>query len=221
MPVVENPELKGDQAGSVRARFVDGAVQLEVGPAATPRLVRAHVETLRILRQFEGPLGFVRRLLSRIGNFLELAPGFRSGTETTEGFEARLELTKLGSIKAELEQMIADIDAHAARLSKDPAAALDSVERAALTRELGQIEQQLADNQTLVDSYQPGKGFVAAEAGDVAGAREAYESALAERPDDAQARPDHHLVGHAAPVFTHAARSSPASCCVPGAGWRP
>ncbi len=119
-----------------------------------------HVETVRVLKKFEGTLGAVRRLVSRVGSYLRITPGFG-----TKGFEARAEVKKLGAMKADLEQMLVQADERAARLSNDPAIALDATEKARMETELSQIKDKLAIYEKELGSYSPGKGFIAADLG--------------------------------------------------------
>ncbi len=151
IPIVESEALQG---AAVHVVYKDGDLRIEVGPDAEPRHVRHHVATARHLLKFQGPLGSVRRLLDAILTKLKLTPGYG-----TKGFEARLEVRKLLAIQTELEQLRARLDGRVQQLSRDPAA-LDARQ---LDRELAEIQEQLELHQRSVDSYDPGRGFVAAE----------------------------------------------------------
>lgn len=149
--IVENPDI----GSSVLVRYLDGVLHIEMGPEAGVRRLRAHLETARLLRQYEGPIGLIRRLVDRIRSLLRLTPGYG-----TRGFEARLEVRKLTEIKTALEQILRDIHARAMRMSGEEL--VSAAERERLQRELSAVEMQLAQHQELVNSYEPGRGFVAA-----------------------------------------------------------
>lgn len=155
---VDLVENQARDDASVQVRFEDGRVVVSVGKQATAWHVKSHVETVRLLKKFEGPIGAVRRLISRIGSFLKLTPGFG-----TKGFEAKAEVKKLNAMKADLETMISRADERAQRLSGDPEIAKNAAEKAKMEQELARIEEQLAKYQKELGSYSPGKGFIAAD----------------------------------------------------------
>ena len=153
---VSGQELPGS---GVRVRYDDdGGVRLEIGPDVTPTHVRQHAQTARMLRRYQGVLGRVRRLLSRVRQLITGDPAYG-----TEGFEARAEVRKLTSIISELEAGAAAVQAHADRLTG--AARIDAeAERAAIEMRITDLVQQLARHQALIDSYDPAtRRFVAAE----------------------------------------------------------
>jgi hypothetical protein len=157
------PELRGDvgivesdaiMGAGVHVVYKDGDLRIEVGPDAEPRHVRYHADTARHLLKFQGPLGSVRRLLDAILTKLKLTPGFG-----TKGFEANLEVKKLLAIKKELEQLHTHLDGRVRQLSDD----LSSIDARQVQRELAEIHEQFELHRRSVDSYEPGRGFVAAE----------------------------------------------------------
>ncbi|WP_315095284.1 hypothetical protein [uncultured Cellulomonas sp.] len=149
--IVDNPDI----GSSVLVRYKDGALRIEVGPEAGFRHVKAHAEVARILGQYQGPMGMVRRMLDRIGSLFRLTPGYG-----TKGFERRLEVVKLTAIEASLHTMLREMDARVERFGGDETIA--AKERDTLQRELASIQAQLVEHQQLVDSYDPSRGFVAA-----------------------------------------------------------
>ncbi|MFP2929684.1 hypothetical protein ACLESO_31700, partial [Pyxidicoccus sp. 3LG] len=151
--VVAHPELKGT---STRVRYRRGRFQLEVGPDAGPFQIRTHLETARVLLRYEGPIGHIRRLLSRITQVFTHIPGYG-----TQGFESRLEVRKLRGIIDELEAMQRHIDERIQRLGEQEGAALGR-EREALQRDIEALVVQLSHHETQVDSLAAGVGFVAA-----------------------------------------------------------
>jgi hypothetical protein len=151
--VVESDAVQG---AGVRVAYKDGALRIEVGPEAQPRHVRYHVATARHLLEYQGPLGQIRRLLSAILTKLRLTPGYG-----TRGFEARQEVTKLLGIQAELETLRARLDGRVRALEGQ--GDLSRLDVRQIDRELAEIQEQLEYHQSFIDSYQPGRGFVAAE----------------------------------------------------------
>jgi hypothetical protein len=157
------PELRGEirivesdavEGAGVHVVYKDGDLRIEVGPDAEPRHVRYHADTARHLLRFQGPLGSVRRLLDAILTKLKLTPGYG-----TKGFEANLEVKKLLAIQKELEQLHKRLDGRVHQLSGD----LSSIDARQIERELADIQEQLELHRRSVDSYDPGRGFVAAE----------------------------------------------------------
>ncbi|ACY15355.1 eCIS core domain-containing protein [Haliangium ochraceum] len=158
-------ELRGDVAivesdavagAGVRVVYQDGALRIEVGPEAQPRHVRYHVGTTRNLLKYQGPLGQIRRLLDAILSKLHLTPGYG-----TRGFEARQEVKKLLEIQAELHGLRARLDGRVRALEGEgPPSRLDARQ---IDRELAEIQEQLEYHRDFIDSYEPGRGFVAAE----------------------------------------------------------
>ncbi|NNB92911.1 DUF4157 domain-containing protein [Corallococcus exiguus] len=148
------PELKGR---STRVRYRKGRVQIEVGPEAGPHQIRTHVETARLLRRYEGPIGHIRRLLSRLVQALTRIPGYG-----TLGFESRLEVRKLNGIISELESLHAGIDERIQRVGDKEGSAL-AREKESVQRDIAELEIQLEHYERLVDSLEAGRGYVAAE----------------------------------------------------------
>ncbi|WP_241759016.1 eCIS core domain-containing protein [Pyxidicoccus parkwayensis] len=155
VPVVEvgPPELKGK---STRVRYRKGKLQIEVGPEAGPLQVRTHAATARILRRYEGPIGKIRQLLSRLVQVFTRIPGYG-----TLGFESRLEVRKLRGIIDHLESLQAGIDERIRSVDGKEGAAL-AREKEAIQRDVADLEAQLHYYESLVDSLEAGRGFVAA-----------------------------------------------------------
>jgi uncharacterized protein DUF4157/type III HopA1-like effector protein len=154
--IVEQSDLP---AHTVRVRYDRGELRVEVGPRAEASHVRAHVEVARQLSQYQGIVGSIRRLISHIGTLLRLTPGYG-----TQGFEARLEVQKLRAIEADLQARLAAVEARAERLNQDPSLAGNKAERDAIVAEIESIQAQIDEHTANVDSYAPGRGFVAAYA---------------------------------------------------------
>ena len=159
------PELRGDidiiesdaiQGAGVHVAYKDGALRIEVGPDAKARHVRYHADTARNLLKYQGPLGQIRRLLDAILTKLRLTPGFG-----TRGFEARQEVKKLIEIQAELETLRARLDGRVRTLEGH--GDLSQLDARQIDHELAEVQEQLEYHQGFIDSYEPGRGFVAAE----------------------------------------------------------
>jgi hypothetical protein len=159
------PELRGEVeivdagdaiAGSgVHVSYRGGQVRIEVGPDAEPRHVAYHVQTAKVLLRYQGPLGMLRRLLDSIRTKLRLTPGYG-----TEGFEAREEVRKLMAIQRELLALRQQLDDRARALE---VADLSKVDAATIDREISAATEQLEEHLRKIDSYEPGRGFIAAE----------------------------------------------------------
>lgn len=154
--IEEAPALAGY---SVRVHYDEGMLRMEVGPGAKPEHIRAHVEVVRQLSRYQGVMGTIRRLLSHVGNLLRIGPGIG-----TKGFEADLEIPKLKAIQADLNSRLAEVEARAKRLNDIPELATDSEERDAIQKEIESIESQLEEHKSNLGSYEPGRGFIAADA---------------------------------------------------------
>ena len=150
--IVESETLQG---AGVHVAYKDGALRIEVGPEAKPRHVRYHVNTARHLLKYQGPLGQIRKLLDAILTKLRLTPGYG-----TRGFEARQEVKKLLEIQAELELLRTRFDGRVRALEGQ--GDLSGLDARQLDRELAEIQEQLEYHQGFIDSYEPGRGFVAA-----------------------------------------------------------
>jgi type III secretion translocon protein HrpF len=151
VPVTSNPDLPGD---TTRVRYDNGRVRIETGPHATAAQVQAHLETARALQKYEGPLGQIRQLRDRIQQTLTGTPGYG-----TAGFEARLEVKKLKGMLAELDTAQRQIDERIRTMGGRPDSATVA-ERAAINRDIADLEVQLRVHQNNVDSLAPGRGFV-------------------------------------------------------------
>jgi hypothetical protein len=149
--VTRSPGLTGTD---VVVQYRDGEVHIEAGPLATARHVAYHVATARQLLRFKGPLGLARRLMDTARSKLRGTPGYG-----TAGFEARAEVAKLVEIERELVALRSRLEegAHVVERGR----ALDA---GAVDAELAQVQEQLELEATRIDSYEPGKGFVAARA---------------------------------------------------------
>ena len=154
--IFEDPSLEG--TWTVRIRYNEGRVRLEVGDQARPRHIRSHVEMVRQLRRYEGIMGRIRIFLHDVRAILTRSPRFG-----TEGFEARLEVQKLRRIIIELEAIQDQIDQRLARLSADASLAATRTEQQAIARELTSMREQLARHEAEVNSVTHGRGYVAAE----------------------------------------------------------
>jgi hypothetical protein len=159
------PELRGEVAivdgggavtgSGVHVSYRGGSVRIEVGPDAQPRHVAYHAQTARLLLRYQGPLGQLRRLLDAIRSKLRLTPGYG-----TEGFVAREEVRKLMAIQRELLALQQQLDDRARSLEL---ADLSKVDADTLNRELSAATEQLEEHLRKIDSYEPGRGFIAAE----------------------------------------------------------
>jgi Domain of unknown function (DUF4157) len=156
VPIIEDPTLTGN---TVHVAYDNGRLRIEVGPLAEPKDIRSHVETARKFQKYEGVIGLVRQLIDRAKTALRITPGYG-----TKGFEAREEVQKLTRIIDDLEKTKAQIDARGDSLSSDPARAKNQAESDAIGSELANLREQLERHQKDIDSYEPGRGFVAAEA---------------------------------------------------------
>ncbi|NNH09169.1 hypothetical protein HLB10_19060, partial [Cellulomonas fimi] len=152
--LVESTTLTGN---AVHVRYGDdGGVRLEVGPRAEPEHVRRHAETVRQLRRYEGVMGLLRRLLSRVRQALTGHPAYG-----TAGFEANLEVQKLTAIRDDLEAQLRGVEARADRMTRD---GVDAAREAdSVRREIEAIQSQLDEHAARLDSYESGRGIVAAE----------------------------------------------------------
>ncbi|MBX3155260.1 MAG: DUF4157 domain-containing protein [Deltaproteobacteria bacterium] len=146
IPIRESNQIAG---AGVHVVYGDGEIRIEVGPNAEPRHVKYHVDAARQLLKFQGPLGFIRRLISTIRAKLTRSPGYG-----TVGFEARIEVKKLSAIMEELEALKAQLAERAGAVSRN--------ERIDIDHELAGIQEQLEHHARRIDSYEPGRGFVAA-----------------------------------------------------------
>jgi len=166
VPVVENPSLPGN---TVEVVYRDGRLRVEVGPDATPRHVRYHQETVRQLYRYEGLMGVINILISRIQALLGGGPGFGD-----RGFEAGLEVSKLSRILNDLEALRETIDYRATEMTGNQADALSGedgatsqvrevnpAERSEIDAEIASIREQLAQHQHDINSIEGGRGRVA------------------------------------------------------------
>ena len=149
--VTRSPALTGTD---VVVQYRNGEVHIEAGPLATGRHVGYHVTTARQLLRFKGPLGLARRLVDTARSKLRGTPGYG-----TSGFEARAEVAKLVEIERDLVTLRGRLEegAHVVERGR----ALDT---GAVDGELAKVQEQLELESTRLDSYEPGKGFVAARA---------------------------------------------------------
>lgn len=153
VPVRRSSSLSGNET---RARFEGGRLILELGPTAGHVQVGDHVDTLRVLQRYEGALGMIRRLTSRIGELLGWGPGFGS-----RGAEARLEVDKLLGIRGQLETqreaieaaMRDDLDGHTLAILEE--------NYAEMNRQISEIERQLQHHEAEIHSTARGVGHVA------------------------------------------------------------
>ena len=99
-----------------------------------------------------------------------MAGGHRAPGYGTRGFEARLEVRKLNAILAELYARDLAVEAQANRLLQPDADLVRESET--IRRDIVEIERQLASHERDIDSYEAGRGFVAAESTMRAGGRD-------------------------------------------------
>lgn len=156
--VVEHPTLEGTQV-----RYEGDQLVVEIGAkTAASRgatAVRQHAKIAKELLRYQGPIGKIRRLVSKVFELLGKTPGYG-----TQGFESRLEVRKLNAIIGELQGARARIDAHVHELGGDQSKVGAEAAKKQVDAEIAVLEAQLAEHQALVDSYAPGRGFVAARA---------------------------------------------------------
>ncbi|WP_375757223.1 annexin [Corallococcus exercitus] len=152
IPVLRNPDLPGN---TTKVRYDNGQVRIEAGPHATPADIAAHQETARLLQKYEGPTGQIRQLKDRVQQALTKTPGYG-----TQGFESKLEVQKLKNILGGLEAAQQRIDDSIASMSGKPTAATVA-ERAALQRDIANVEFQIDFHAKRLDSLAPGSGSVA------------------------------------------------------------
>jgi hypothetical protein len=154
VPIVENPDLAGR---TVQVRYDDnGVTHVEIGRLATPEDVAAHAHVVKTLRSYEGPVGRIRKLLSRILSTLQITPGFGD-----QGFEARQEIKKLREIQRKLEGKEKALAKRLEALSeRDPARVQRELD--AIGREMEGVEAQLKGWEESVDSFEKGRGIIAA-----------------------------------------------------------
>ncbi len=163
VPVVENNSLLDN---TVEVVYRDGRLRVEVGPDADAHHVRYHQETARLLLRYEGLVGAIRILISRVRALLGGGPGIGQ-----RGFEAGLEVDKLVRILNDLEAQRDAIDDRARRLSQDIggidegglSAAWDPAERAAVDADIAAIQGQLARHLRDINSTAAGRGRIAME----------------------------------------------------------
>lgn len=156
VPLIENPTLHGN---SVRVYYQNGRLRMEVGPLADASHVQAHLNTVRHLKRYQGVVGSIRRLIERVGGKLRLLPPDYG----TRGFEARQELEKLNSIMTDLQAKQALIDQRAERLSSDSARAANEAELHDIDLEIDSIRSQIEIHTRDLNSYEQGRGFIAAD----------------------------------------------------------
>ncbi|TSC34170.1 annexin [Corallococcus sp. Z5C101001] len=152
IPVLRNPDLPGN---TTQVRYDNGRVRIEAGPHATPADIAAHQETARLLQKYEGPTGQIRQLKDRVQQALTRTPGYG-----TQGFESKLEVQKLKNILGGLEAAQKRIDDSIAGMSGKPTAATVA-ERAALQRDIANVEFQIEFHAQKLNSLAPGTGSVA------------------------------------------------------------
>ena len=153
VPLRRGEGLTGDET---RVRFEDGKVIIELGPKANSDNVRQHLDTIRMMQRYEGALGYVRRLLSKVGQLIGLGPAFG-----TRGFEVKAELEKLGKIKAELEEIKSNLEKQMA--DSNGAKDINAIEAqfSDLLHKISAIEDQARVHEKDMDSTEAGKGYIA------------------------------------------------------------
>lgn len=153
VPVRRVSTLEGNET---RARFENGRLILELGPVAGHEQVAQHLDTLRALQRYEGTLGYIHRLASRIGELLGMGPGFGR-----RGHEAQLEVEKLLGIRSDLESQ-RDLIETAMREANDQGT-LALIERnyEDIVRQIDAIESQIRRHASDIDSSAQALGHVA------------------------------------------------------------
>jgi hypothetical protein len=153
VPVRRGERLTGDET---RVKFEDGKVVLELGPKANSDNVRQHLDTIKMMQRYEGALGFVIQLLSKFGQMIGLGPAFG-----TKGFEAKLELEKLGKIKTELEGIKASIEKEMAIANGTKEISELESKFGELLQKISAIEKQAKGHEAELNSTEAGRGYVA------------------------------------------------------------
>jgi hypothetical protein len=151
--IIRNASLPGNET---RARFENGRLILELGPAAGHEQLRQHLDTLRVLARYEGCFGLIRRLFSSIGELLGMGPGYG-----TRGFEAQQEVQKLLGIRADLELKRSGIEAAMAQTSATATLAELQANYARLLADISSIEAQVSVHERDVNSSTAARGYVA------------------------------------------------------------
>ena len=152
--VIEHPTIEGTQVN-----YRNGELVIEIGKkqANQRQQVSWHAKIARELLRYQGPIGKIRKLISRVLDLLNITPGFGK-----QGFESRLEVRKLRSIIEDLQGLLYRMEAHTEKLGSSK---LDATTiRKQVEAEIALYEKQLAEHQALVNSYEPGRGFIAARA---------------------------------------------------------
>jgi hypothetical protein len=172
--IIDDPDTRPGSR-TARVRFVGDELVMLVGDGVTPRQIRDHLSIARVLARYRGPIGALRRLIDRVLSALRIRPD-----HTTRGGEARLEVQKLNEILTSLETLRARIDERARTLGSD---AESSARVREVDQEIAELEAQLAENERLINSYEDGRGFVAAyETASEGRIIEAVETLRAEYP---------------------------------------
>ncbi len=155
VPLIENPKLPDT---TVRVRYGEGSVHLEVGPGATAVHIARHLETVRFLKKYDGVLGTLMRVKERVEQIFLGIPGYGS-----KGFEANAEIKKLEAIRDELRGTEASIKKRLDAAVEAADASATQAQLAALQEEMASIEKQLEKHRDNIGSLEKGAGFVAAE----------------------------------------------------------
>jgi hypothetical protein len=153
--ILENNSLEGN---TVRVHYDGDRLRVEIGPGAGEREVRLHIATMRQLSRYQGVLGRIVRIVSRIASLITRQPGYG-----TEGFEARLEIKKLNGIRNDLIERQTLIAERAERLNSEPGLSNEGNEIKSITDEIRSIEEQLGEHEANLNSFEEGRGFIAAE----------------------------------------------------------
>ncbi|GAB1857168.1 hypothetical protein MHTCC0001_20040 [Flavobacteriaceae bacterium MHTCC 0001] len=155
VPMVENPAL----GNGVHIRYLDGILRIEIGPDTITSRILQHERWVRQLQRYEGVLGMINRLISRVGQLLGLGPGYG-----TRGFEARLDVEKLRGILRDLESLKQSIEEKANVLNEgNDVEPTRTQELDAINQEIAAITEQLQRHQRDIDSTEAARGVVASD----------------------------------------------------------
>jgi hypothetical protein len=153
VPISRPSELTGNET---RVKFENGHVVLELGPKANDTNIRQHIDTIKMLQRYEGTLGYIRQLLSKVGQLIGMGPAFG-----TRAHEVSLELTKLTKIKAELEGLALSIQAQMEQTSSVSDLSKLVKEYSSLHDQITSIDSQARAHEQDINSTEKGKGYVA------------------------------------------------------------
>ena len=153
VPVTRPDGLEGNET---LVKFENGRVVLELGPKAGPRELRSHLETIKALARYEGAMGYVRQLISRVGDLFGFGPAFG-----TRAHEARAEVKKLTDIHDNLVELRGRLEKEMDRINTVSDLVALGKEYNGMQREIGEIGKQIADHAKDINSREAAIGHVA------------------------------------------------------------